>query len=251
MKADWKAVAIEAFQAMESHDTQPLCELFSGYLKGLFDINHASIVPRWLAVLPIAAYLTERKAQRSRMAYPCFGSRRVGVDPSVFSAFAILRLEYPDDGQCLLLKRLGQRVKWANHFPLDKIRQVAVEKNQELGSFVSTYLLSHPWFATKVLMPSRTYVFHESKPQVDHIFPINLPGGDEAYQQAVDVLWNFQPIPAEVNNYKRARHPQEFFKSADGCKYWSIMTLFQNLTTFFGTTILRLSTTENRRCLIL
>ena len=70
-------------------------------------------------------------------------------------------------------------------------------------------------------MPNRSYVFHQSKPQVDHIFPINLTGRDEVYQQAVDVLWNFQPIPAEVNNYKRARHPQEFFKSEDGCKYWT------------------------------
>ena len=35
--------------------------MFSGYLNGLFKINHASILPRWLAVLPIAAYLTWRK----------------------------------------------------------------------------------------------------------------------------------------------------------------------------------------------
>ena len=26
-------------------------------------------------------------------------------------------------------------------------------------------------------------------------------------------------MPAEVNNYKRARHPREFFSSADGSKY--------------------------------
>jgi hypothetical protein len=28
-------------------------------------------------------------------------------------------------------------------------------------------------------------------------------------------------MPAEVNNYKRARHPQEFFESEDGRKYWA------------------------------
>ncbi|MBV4465789.1 hypothetical protein KVG95_20875 [Pseudomonas sp. SWRI79] len=39
--------------------------------------------------------------------------------------------------------------------------------------------------------------------------------------EAVDVLWNFQPMLAEVNNYKRARHPKEFFQSQDGSsKYW-------------------------------
>lgn len=54
---------------------------------------------------------------------------------------------------------------------------------------------------------------------MDHIFPVNLAGQGQDYREAVDVLWNFQPVPAEVNNYKRARHPQEFFKSADGSKY--------------------------------
>ena len=70
-------------------------------------------------------------------------------------------------------------------------------------------------------MPHRSYVFHEEKPQVDHIFPLNLDGANEAYQQDVDVLWNFQPLPAEVNNYKRNRHPKEFFQSDDGSKYWA------------------------------
>lgn len=40
------------------------------------------------------------------------------------------------------------------------------------------------------------------------------------YRDRVDVLWNFQPMPAGVNNYKRARHPKEFFNSTDGGKYW-------------------------------
>jgi hypothetical protein len=50
---------IQAFQNVLQNDTKPLIEFFSGYLKGLFNINHASIVPRWLAVLPVVAYLTE------------------------------------------------------------------------------------------------------------------------------------------------------------------------------------------------
>jgi hypothetical protein len=105
-------------------------------------------------------------------------------------------------------------------FPLEIIRQIAVEKNRT-GNLHEYQLLSQPWLATKVLMPHRSYVFHERKPQVDHIFPFNLAGANEAYQQAVDILWNFQPMPAGVNNYKRARHPQEFFNSEDGGKYWS------------------------------
>ena len=54
-------IDIRAFQTALTTDSEALIELFSGYLSGLFSINHASIVPRWLAVLPIAAYLAELK----------------------------------------------------------------------------------------------------------------------------------------------------------------------------------------------
>jgi hypothetical protein len=69
-------------------------------------------------------------------------------------------------------------------------------------------------------MPNRSYIFHERKPQVDHIFPLNPEDATDAYRECVDVLWNFQPMPADVNNYKRARHPKEFFNSSEGSKYW-------------------------------
>ena len=42
-------------------DQGALVELFESYLWGLFRINHASIVPRWLAVLPLAVYITALK----------------------------------------------------------------------------------------------------------------------------------------------------------------------------------------------
>ena len=47
-----------------------------------------------------------------------------------------------------------------------------------------------------------------------------LEGGDAEYKELVNILWNFQPIPDGINNYKRARHPKEFFNSPDGAKYW-------------------------------
>jgi hypothetical protein len=105
-------------------------------------------------------------------------------------------------------------------FPLKAIRDVAVKQNRS-DTLYYHQLLSLPWFATKVLTPSRTYVFHENKPQVDHIFPLGLPGSDDPYKCAVDVLWNFQPMPAGVNNYKQNRNPKEFFNSVDGAKYWT------------------------------
>ena len=103
-------------------------------------------------------------------------------------------------------------------FPLEAIRKVAVEKNR-------SDVLQYPqfealrWFALKILTPGRSYIFHEDKPQLDHVFPKNLPDGNGEYKEQVDTLWNIQPMPAGINNYKRARHPQEFFKSEDGKKY--------------------------------
>jgi hypothetical protein len=103
--------------------------------------------------------------------------------------------------------------------PVEDIRQIAKQKNR---TCVLSYqqFLALPWLAIKVLTPSRYYVFHENKPQVDHIFPLGLADTDAGYKELVDVLWNFQPIPDGINNYKRAQHPRDFFKSTEGAKYW-------------------------------
>ncbi len=210
---------IEAFMNVLQNDTEPLVELFSGYLRGLLNINHASIVPLWNAILPIAVYLTVRKRNNHEWRIRALGAVELRLIHQYF-----LLSQFCDWNTQTMVNAFAREAVAAGTdgraFPLDAIRQIAIEKNRP-GVLRETQLLSRPWLATKVLMPSRSYIFHESKPQVDHIFPINLAGQDEAYQEAVDVLWNFQPMPAEVNNYKRARHPQEFFMSEDGSKYWS------------------------------
>lgn len=209
---------IEPFQRALRDDSEPLIEVFRGYLAGLFCINHASIVPRPLAVLPIAAYLTARK--------------RAGHD---------WRIRQMQSGELLEIHRyflMSQFCDWNTQtmvnafarqameegeagrpFPFEATRKIALEKSRT-GVLHVNQFLNQPWLATKILMPHRAYIFHERKPQVDHIFPLKLVGMDEAYRRSVDVVWNFQPMPAEVNNYKRARHPKEFFNSSDGSKYW-------------------------------
>jgi len=210
---------VRAFQNALQDDTEPLVEVFSGYLRGLLSINHASIVPRWLAVLPLAAYLTVRKRKGHEWRIRALSAQELQQIHQYF-----LLSQFCDWNTQTMVNAFAREAiasaEGGQLFPLAKIRQIAVEKNRT-GDLHEYQLLSQPWLATKVLMPHRTYVFHENKPQVDHIFPVNLVGADETYQQAVDVLWNFQPMPAEVNNYKRARHPREFFQSNDGSKYWA------------------------------
>jgi hypothetical protein len=43
----------------------------------------------------------------------------------------------------------------------------------------------------------------------------------EAFRKEVDVIWNMQPTPAGLNNYKRAKHPVEFFKSPEGHPFFA------------------------------
>lgn len=210
---------IQAFKDVLQNDTEPLIELFSGYLNGLFNINHISIVQRWLAVLPIAAYLTERKRNGHEWRIRALKDQDLQQIHQYF-----LLSQFCDWNTQTMVNSFSREAmldgKAGKMFPLERIRNIAIEKNRtaELHEY---QLLSQPWLATKVLMPSRCYIFHDSKPQVDHIFPLNLVGQAESYRNDVDVLWNYQPMPAEVNNYKRARHPQEFFRSQDGSKYWA------------------------------
>lgn len=210
---------IREFQNVLQNDSEPLIEFFSRYLKGLLNINHASIVPRWSAVLPLVAYLTMRKRAGHEWRIRALPAQELQLIHQYF-----LLSQFCDWNTQTMVNAFAREAMTAAEsgeaFPLENTRRIAIEKNRtvELHEY---QLMGQPWLATKILMPNRTYVFHEEKPQVDHIFPVSLEGQGEAYQEAVDVLWNFQPMPAEVNNYKRARHPHEFFQSEDGSKYWA------------------------------
>jgi hypothetical protein len=194
-----------------------LVEIFEGYLWGLFKINHASIVPRWLAVLPLGVYLTSLKSAGQEWRIKALTQDQVSAMSTYFllaqfcdwntqtmvNAFSNLAADAGDKGAVL---------------PVEDFRKIAIEKNRT--SVVSyQQFLALPWLALKILTRSRTYVFHENKPQLDHIFPPGLSGADASYRELVDVLWNLQPIPYGINNFKRNRNPKEFFNSEDGKKY--------------------------------
>lgn len=208
---------VAAFQKALADDSDALVEVFQGYLAGLFSINHASIVPRWLAVLPIASFLAARKRGGHKWRIRALPEAEVTLIHRYF-----LLSQFCDWNTQTMVNQFARVARDEGEvgkpFPLEVIRQTAIQKNRT-SELHDHQFLAEPWLAAKVLMPSRSYIFHERKPQVDHIFPLNLDGADEAYQNVVDVLWNFQPIPAEVNNYKRAKHPKEFFLSTDGSKY--------------------------------
>jgi hypothetical protein len=195
-----------------------LIELFEGYLWGLFKINHTSIVPRWLAVLPLAIYLTELKRAGRR-----WRVKELTLDQVLAINTYFLLAQFCDWNTQTMVnafaKHAGEAGRTGMMFPVEAVRQIAVEKNRT-GVLSCQQFLALPWLALKVLTPRREYIFHENKPQVDHIFPLALEGTGADYRELVDTLWNFQPIPEGINNFKRARSPKEFFNSEDGGKYW-------------------------------
>jgi hypothetical protein len=195
-----------------------LVELFEGYLWGLFKINHASIVPRGLAILPLAVYLATSKRARQKWRVKELTRDQLSAINTYF-----LLSQFCDWNTQTMVNAFAKIAADAGVagavLPVEAIRENAIQNNRP-GVLSDQLFLARPWLAIKVLTPGRVYVFHENKPQVDHIFPLRLNGAGANYEELVDVLWNLQPIPDGINNYKRARHPKEFFNSPDGAKYW-------------------------------
>lgn len=195
----------------------PLKEFFSGYLLGLFNINDIGIIPRVLALFPIITYFADRyKSDNS------FRVRKLtNSDLEPINQYFILSQINDWNTQTMVTNfvKLARKAGISkDKFPLEDIRQIASEKR--VGNLRTQAFINYPWFALKVLLPNRKYVFSSTKPQIDHIFPRNLIGRNQEYKKNVDILWNFQPVAAEVNNYKTNKHPHSFFNSQEGQKYY-------------------------------
>lgn len=222
IKVDENRVDSQRIQKFSGHlnESGPaLIEFFEGYLWEQFKINHDSIVPRRQAMLPIIVYLSSRKA----IGYPYKIKELCEDNLKAIHQYFILS-QICDWNTQTMVNTFSARTMEAGangkDFPIDLLKQIAIQKSRSDVLFYHQFL-SQPWLALKILTPNRYYIFHESKPQVDHIFPLNLTNTCEEYRMRVDVLWNFQPMSASVNNYKRARDPREFFNSTDGKKYYS------------------------------
>lgn len=116
-------------------------------------------------------------------------------------------------------------------FPIEIVTKIAVEKNRTGDVFL--YQFEGPvWLSLKLLTPGRLYLFNERTPQIDHVYPKALKSGtseNEAFRKEVDVIWNMQPTPAGLNNYKRAKHPVDFFKSPEGHPFFAAYDFLPSL----------------------
>ncbi len=210
MESNTIAKFVKAFEDVK--DVLPV--VFEYVFFESFHINSTSLILRQQAVLPILAYFVTLKTKG-------FAWEPVKRDlRPIFKYFIKSQLcDWNTQTMVTAFARKAIEAASTNQgFPLDDITRIAVEKNRTGDVF--KYQLEGPvWFSLKILTPERLYLFNERKPQIDHIFPKALKAGtseDETFRQKVDVIWNMQPTPAGLNNYKRAKHPVDFFKSAEG-----------------------------------
>ena len=183
-----------------------------------FHINATELVPRRLAILPILTYFATLRKEEPRLNdwWPPV-KRKLS---SVFAYFIKSQLcEWSTNTMVTAFSRAACNAARRNgDFPLDEIADIAVKKNRRRE--VSLDQFEGPvWFSLKILTPDRQYLFVDRKPQIDHVFPKGLKNGtpeEEEYKETVDVLWNMQPTPAGLNNWKRMKHPVDFFKSPEG-----------------------------------
>jgi len=119
-----------------------------------------------------------------------------------------------------------------NVFPEKEIFDYVIDRANRDIEIKEAVFRNNIWFSLKIVFPNRDFEFDYSmpnrfNPELDHIFPKNLKGGDDDYKRDVDIIWNMQPIKGVVNNDKSNHHPKLFFtdgvdngKQLSGKKYY-------------------------------
>jgi hypothetical protein len=201
-----------------------LGEFFSNFMWESFRINNRSIIPRQLAIFPLIIFFKVADEKK-------------------------INFRHLNNATLLHLKKyfiLSQLNDWNLQTTIDRFSRKVIESNKDsnelvfpLETFVAYFneakqrntivyeevFTGYSWFGLKILMPNRVFLFEPDSrgrfnPEIDHIFPQKLLEQNDEYKSSVDIIWNKQPVKGEVNNYKRRRHPKEFFNSEDGKKYF-------------------------------
>ncbi len=197
---------------------RPLESFFSDYLYGQFKINRSSIIPRNLALLPIVVYFYE--IYRMGKTFRDIDSSNLTKIDKYFIKSQIndWNLQSFIDNFSRIISEEAVACKGLFDFPLDKIESfvAASTRSKRDTDLLESTFIDYRWFALKILTPAREYLFTVDykgrfNPEIDHIFPQRLKGCDRNYEDAVDIIWNMQPMKGQVNLFKSNIHPKLFF----------------------------------------
>ena len=211
---------------------EPLTEFFRDYLWGQFKINHNSIMPSNLAILPIIVYFYEIYINGTKFKNVNAGNLQIVNQYFIKSQINDWGgLPSYIDNFTKIIKDKSQQSNGVFKFPLIEIESHINEKKKRPIEIDEERFVGERWFALKVLTPSRVYLFspdmkNRFNPEIDHIFPKKLKDMQSDFPKKVDILWNMQPTKGEINGLKRAIHPKLFFtdqynETVVGSKYIS------------------------------
>jgi uncharacterized protein with ParB-like and HNH nuclease domain len=194
----------------------PLISFFTDYLWGQFKINHNSIIPRNLAILPIIVYFYEIYNNGSD--FKRIKGNNLQTINQYFIKSQINDWNLPSfiDNFTKIIQNKSHITKSFFDFPLIEIENHINEKKRRQIDIYEKTFVDYVWFALKILTPNRIYQFspdmkNRFNPEIDHIFPKKLKNMPPNFSEDVDILWNLQPTKGDINGYKLAIHPKLFF----------------------------------------
>jgi len=199
----------------------PLHDFFVDFIWGQFKINNNSIIPKKLALLPIIVYFY--------LAYNKGINFRKLAQDNILQLKQYLILSQINDWNLQSIvdnftRLIRESIKKSDEFPLNQFISWLNETKKRNTELFEASFVDYQWFSLKILTPNRIYQFDPDargrfNPEIDHIFPKNLERQSEEYDKSVNMIWNMQPVKGDINNFKRRRHPKEFFSSDEGKKY--------------------------------
>lgn len=202
----------------------PLRDFYENFIWGQFKINNNAIVPKKMALLPLIVYFYEIYCKNFKFTQLDSDNLLKLKQYFILSQINDWNLQSITDNFTRIIKEKSSVAQAIFEFPTTQFADWLNQKKLRNTDLYVNNFADYHWFSLKVLTPNREYHYEPDErgrhnPEIDHIFPRNLKDQTEEYRNNVDILWNMQPVKGEINNFKRRKHPKQFFSSQEGNKY--------------------------------
>ena len=197
-------------------------DFYTNFIYESFKINNQAIIPRKLAIYPLIIFF--KIAHNKSVKFKNLSAETI---KNLKKYFILSQINDWNIASIVdnITKKIIEDNKISKYpvFNLDSFKPIIQMKRT--WDLYEDWFTSYIWFSLKILTPTRIYNFTPDNkgrynPEIDHIFPYRGEA-EEEYRNAVNIIWNMQPVKGEINNYKRKRNPLEFFTAEDGAKYFN------------------------------
>jgi len=202
----------------------PIQQFFESFIWGQFKINNSSIIPKKLALLPLLIYIYELDKKNVKFRNITADNILLMKKYFIYSQLNDWNIQSIIDNFSRIIKEISSKSTSQFMFPFQEfINWLSKTKKRNTVIYRKSFE-DYLWFGLKIVTPDCIYQFDPDQrgrfnPEIDHIFPKGLKDQSDEYKSKVDIIWNMQPVKGEINNFKRRRHPKEYFLSSEGSKY--------------------------------